>query len=196
MPENPPKPPAVLASDADRDQVIDQLRGAVADGRLLPAEFDERVDAALAARTLDALAELTSDLGVARGAVGGEVARAPEAAVEKLTIKDRWGAVRREGRWTLPRRLVVRTRWSGVSLDLTQAVPTGPELIVDLRVRGGSVVLTLAPGMTLDANGLSARFSAVDINRENSEGAPEILIVRLMGQIKHGGVSVLWRAPR
>jgi hypothetical protein len=35
--------------------VIELLRAAVADGRLDQAEFDERLDAALAARTIDAL---------------------------------------------------------------------------------------------------------------------------------------------
>jgi len=50
--------PAPRASDADRDRVTEQLRAAVADGRLNPDEFHERLDAALAARTLDALAPL------------------------------------------------------------------------------------------------------------------------------------------
>jgi hypothetical protein len=56
MPADPPSSPVLRASDADRDRVIELLRAAVADGRLDPAEFDERLDAALAARTIDALA--------------------------------------------------------------------------------------------------------------------------------------------
>jgi len=51
MPADPPSSPALRASDADRDRVIELLRAAVADGRLDSAEFDERVDAALAGRT-------------------------------------------------------------------------------------------------------------------------------------------------
>jgi hypothetical protein len=56
MPADPPSSPVLRASDADRDRVIELLRAAVADGRLDQAEFDERVDAALTARTIDALA--------------------------------------------------------------------------------------------------------------------------------------------
>jgi hypothetical protein len=56
MPADPPSSPALRASDADRDRVIELLRAAIADGRLDPVEFDERLDAALAARTIDALA--------------------------------------------------------------------------------------------------------------------------------------------
>ena len=67
MSADPPSSPALRASDADRDRVIELLRAAVADGRLAPAEFDERLDAALAARTIDALAPLTADLIAAPG---------------------------------------------------------------------------------------------------------------------------------
>jgi hypothetical protein len=54
--------PVLRASDADRDAVADLLRGAHADGRLTVEELYERLDAALAARTLGDLAPLTADL--------------------------------------------------------------------------------------------------------------------------------------
>src|ERR1700689_2483172 len=109
MSADPSSSPALRASDADRDRVVEVLRAAVADGRLDPAEFDERLDAALAARTIDALAPLTADLIAAPGShaalslpLGGTPA---EPAAELLTINERHGSVRREGRWTLPHRL-------------------------------------------------------------------------------------------
>src|ERR1700733_16097802 len=71
MPADPPSSPALRASDADRDRVIELLRAAVGDGRLDQAEFDERLDAALAARTIDALRPLTADLIAAPGTDGG-----------------------------------------------------------------------------------------------------------------------------
>jgi len=70
MPADPPSSPVLRASDADRDRVLELLRAAVADGRLDRAEFDERVDAALAARTIDALTPLTTDLIAAPGRAG------------------------------------------------------------------------------------------------------------------------------
>jgi len=48
MPADPPQSPSLRASDADRDRFIEVLRAAAADGRLDQAEFDERLDAALA----------------------------------------------------------------------------------------------------------------------------------------------------
>jgi hypothetical protein len=53
---------AVRASDGERDQVVAQLQRAFADGRLTQAELEERVDAALTARTRDQLDSLTADL--------------------------------------------------------------------------------------------------------------------------------------
>ena len=53
---------AVRASDGERDQVAAQLQRHFADGRLTQAELEERVGAALAARTRDQLRALTADL--------------------------------------------------------------------------------------------------------------------------------------
>jgi len=199
MQAEPPSSPALRASDADRDRVIELLRAAVADGRLDPAEFDERVDAALAARTVDALAPLTADLIAAPGSDGALAPRPAgtpaEPTAERLTIKEKHGSVRRDGRWTLPHRLVLRTAWSDVTLDLTRAVRSGPELVIELRVRGGTVVLVLAPGMVVDANELSVRFSNLAISRDAGDSTPETLRVHLTGKIRHGRIDTRWVPP-
>ena len=199
-----PGSPALRASDADRDRVIELLRAAVADGRLDSAEFDERVDAALAARTFEALAPLTADLIATPGNTGTlpappavTPARMPaEPAAELLTIRERHGSVRRDGQWVLPHRILLRTAWSAVTLDLTEAVRSGPELVIEMRVRGGAVNLILTPGMVVDANELTMRFATLTINRDPSDKTPETLRVRLVGQVRHGGVEAGWRTPR
>lgn len=191
MSTDPAKSPALRASDADRDRVIDTLRSAVADGRLDPAEYDERVETALTARTFEALAPLTADLEP-----GAEVVAArPEPAAKRLVIKQKHGIVRRDGDWVLPERLVVRTAWSAVELDLTRAVPTGPELIIELRVRGGGVTLVLAPGMEVDANDLRVKFGGTAITRTAGDSTPTTLRIRLVGRLKHGGIETKWIAP-
>ncbi|WP_433190715.1 DUF1707 SHOCT-like domain-containing protein [Actinoallomurus sp. CA-150999] len=197
MPTDPPSSPALRASDADRDRVIELLRAAVADGRLDPVEFDERLDATLAARTIDALAPLTADLiAVPGSALTPPIAGTPaEPAADLLTIKEKHGTVRRDGRWTLPHRLALRTAWCDVMLDLTNAVCSAPELIIELRVRGGNVELVLAPGMVVDANELSVRHSALAISRDAGDNAPETLHVRLVGRMRHGRIGTRWEAP-
>lgn len=191
MPADPPSSPALRASDTDRDRIIELLRAAVADGRLDPVEFDERLDAALAARTVDALTPLITDLIAVPG--GGAL---PPPPAELLTIREKHGSVRRDGRWTLPRRLVLRTAWCDVMLDLTSAVRSAPELVIELQVRGGNVDLVLAPGMVVDANELSVRHSALAISRTAGDDTPETLYVRVVGRMRHGRLDTRWQAPR
>jgi hypothetical protein len=199
MPADPPSSPALRASDADRDRVIELLHSAVADGRLDASEFDERLNAALAARTIEALAPLTADLIAPPGnaALTLPPTGAPaKPAAELITISERHGLVRRDGRWTLPHRLALHTRWCNVMLDLTSAVRSGPELIIEMRVVGGHVELVLAPGMVVDANELSVRHSRLAISRDAGDNTPETLSVHLAGRMRHGQISTRWLAPR
>ncbi len=200
MSADPPSSPALRASDADRDRVIELLRAAVADGRLDPVEFDERLDTALAARTIDALTPLTADLIAAPGSDGALTlplaGTSAKPVTELLTIKEKHGSVRRDGQWTLPHRLALRTAWCDVMLDLTSAVRSGPELIIELRVRGGNVKLILAPGMVVDANELAVRHSTLAISRDAGDNTPETLHVRLVGRMRHGRIDTQWQAPR
>ena len=104
--------------------------------------------------------------------------------------------MRRDGRWTLPHRLALRTAWCDVMLDLTSAVRSGPELVIELRVRGGDVELVLAPGMVVDANELSVRYTKLTISTDAGDNAPETLRVRLAGRARHARIETRWLAPR
>ena len=54
--------PELRASDADREAACERLRVAALEGRLDPAELDERMSAAYAARLCSQLRELTADV--------------------------------------------------------------------------------------------------------------------------------------
>jgi Domain of unknown function (DUF1707) len=58
----PAQAPPQRASDADRDIAADILCAAVGDGRLTLGELDDRLGAALSARTITELAALIADL--------------------------------------------------------------------------------------------------------------------------------------
>ncbi|MEV5407338.1 DUF1707 and DUF4870 domain-containing protein [Thermopolyspora sp. NPDC052614] len=75
----PPAPhPRLRVSNQDRDQVIEQLKAAFAEGRLDKDEMDERLDRAMNARTYGELAPITWDLHPAAYAPGP--APAPRSA--------------------------------------------------------------------------------------------------------------------
>ena len=69
------------ASDADREQIVDRLRKASSEGRLAVRELEQRVGAALQARTLAELDAMVSDLP---GRPLGEPRKASHRAVRLL----------------------------------------------------------------------------------------------------------------
>jgi len=54
----------------------------------------------------------------------------------------------------------------------------------------------LAPGMVVDANGLSVRHSQLAISTDAGDETPETLHVRLVGRMRRGRISTGWQAPR
>lgn len=53
---------SLRAADADRERVAERLRQATAEGRLLPSELEERLEAAFSARSYGELDALVEDL--------------------------------------------------------------------------------------------------------------------------------------
>ncbi len=74
--------PALRASDLDRELVAVRLRDATAEGRIGTEELEQRLGAALAARTYRQLSAVVSDLPVAEG----EPARMPVWATASLGL--------------------------------------------------------------------------------------------------------------
>ena len=88
--------PELRAGDVDREATVTALREHFAAGRLTPEEFDERVDAAYAARTFGQLAALTRDLPAYPPAhpAGRPVAEGDTRPVERPVASADW---RRKG---------------------------------------------------------------------------------------------------
>jgi hypothetical protein len=177
------------ASDADRDRVLDVLRGALSDGRLTAEEFEERMDATLSSRTLGELTALTADLVGRPQWPGTAVAPATEQAEDVVRIDQRGGSVRRGGRWVVPRRMEVRASWCDVILDFTQAVITADTLLMELSARGGALILIVRPDIVVDAVDLAVRYTDVDVRSDTEPGTPVILRIRLTGRMRYGHIE-------
>ena len=54
----------------------------------------------------------------------------------------------------------------------------------------------VTPGMVVDANELSVRFTELAISRDAGGNTPETLRVRLVGRMRHARISTRWQAPR
>ncbi|MGY4921906.1 DUF1707 SHOCT-like domain-containing protein [Streptomyces sp. 900105755] len=96
-------------------------------------ELDERLEAALSARTVRELTVLTADLPAVSTSTGTAVADVKDVLrIEGIHS----GAVRHEGRWVVPRRLELATAWCSVTLDFTRAVITQDTLRIDMNTAG------------------------------------------------------------
>jgi hypothetical protein len=189
-PAEPGPRPEMRASDADRDRVIDVLRAAVGEGRLTPDEFEERVQAVLAARTFGELAPFTADLPSAPGFSPSAPAAAAAPPGGDMRIAQRGGSVSRTGHWAVPRRIDLRPSWCDVTLDFTEADITHDTLLVDMKMRGGSLTLVAGPGVVVDAEGLTVRYTDVEMRPSAEPGAKVVLRVELVGRMRYGRIEV------
>ncbi|MFJ9870221.1 DUF1707 domain-containing protein [Streptomyces sp. NPDC101165] len=180
--------PELRASHADRDRVVDVLRIAAGDGLLTADELDERLEAALSARTLNELAALTADLPPV-GVTGAEVKDV--VRIEQVHS----GPVERVGRWVVPRGLELAVTYCEVKLDFTDAVITHDTLRIDVGMTGKSLTLVTRPGVVVDTDGLQLVHSRVKhLKTPTNPDTPVTLRVELVGQKAHGRVVV--RPPR
>ncbi|GCB51233.1 DUF1707 domain-containing protein [Streptomyces sp. NL15-2K] len=175
------------ASHADRDRVVDVLRIAAGDGRLTAEELDERLEAALSARTIGELAALTADLPSV--ADGGAV-----EAKGVVRIEQKGASARRGEGWVVPRRMEIRSDWGEVTLDFTEAVITYDTLRIDLDMRGGALRLVTRPGVVVDTDALVTNYAKIKTRRAAVSGAPVVLRVEVTGELSFGQVEV--RPPR
>src|SRR3984885_6786401 len=174
------------ASHADRDRAAEILSAAAGDGRLTAAELDERLEAALSARTNSELAALTADLppsGIQR------------QAKDMIRIDQRFGDVTRTGHWVVPRRMEIRLTAGEVKLDFTEALITQDTLRIDVDLGiGGDLILVTRPGIVVDTDGLTGRLGEVKVRHVTDPRAPVTLRVELVGRVRGGDVVV--RLPR
>ncbi|MFB6988063.1 DUF1707 domain-containing protein [Streptomyces sp. NPDC056304] len=173
-------------SHRDRDQAVEILQVAAGDGRLTIAELDERVEAALAARTASDLAELTADL---------PLEGMPSQAREVIRIDQRFGEGKRTGRWLVPRRMEIRLMFSDLRLDFTEAVITHDTLHIEVDLRiGGNLTLVTPPGIVVDTDDVT--YSRGDIKLRPATGQDVPVRLRVMLSGKSTGGDIVARPPR
>jgi len=132
----PIDPRELRVSDAERAHVVDVLQKAIGHGMLSLDEFTTRTDTALAARTRGELNAVLVDLpGLTHADTNAPLRPQP---VEMRAIMS---SIKRSGRWTVSRELVVHNRLGSTDLDFSEAHIEHAEVGIRLEVSGGSVRL-------------------------------------------------------
>jgi Domain of unknown function (DUF1707) len=182
------------ASHEDRDRVVEVLRVAAGDGRLTAEELDQRLEAALTARTYAELAALTTDLPLAAGPAAPVASLAPKDVVR---IDCGSGTARRDGRWVVPQRMEVRVTSGSVKLDFTQAVFAQPWLRIDAEVSSGTLTLLTKPGIVVDTDEVAVKSGSVKVRAPWSQAdrdAAVALRIEVTGKVRSGTITA--RPPR
>lgn len=176
------------ASHEDRDIIVDQLRVAAGDGRLDAEELDQRIEAALSARTYGELHVLIKDLPAS--AQAASVARRTEVeASQSITVSH--GNTHKRGAWLVPRQLNIAVRHGNVVLDFTEAVFHGPrEVEVVADVRHGNLRMIVPDGTVSDTSQLAVRHGNIS-QRDLGPLGPDSIRLTVAGQIGHGNVRVV-----
>jgi hypothetical protein len=162
--------------------VVEMLRVAAGDGRLTAQELDERLEAALTARTQSQLAVLTEDLPAGPGP-------AAVPAPDLLRMVHLGGNARQLGQWIVPKRIEVNCTGGNVRLDFTEAVLTGPVVQIDALVRGGNFVIITRPGVVVDLSGVEVIGGSANVRPpRGGPQPPTILRVEISGQVWGGNI--------
>src|SRR5512135_1298043 len=176
------------ASHEDRDRIVEVLRTAAGDGRLSIEELDERVEAALTARTYGELETLVLDLPTAPGGTA-PVPPVPAAKPKELVRIDCGsGSTQRDGQWAVPQRMEIRVRSGSVTLDFTQAQVTWPTLQIDADVHSGSITLLTKPGIVLDTDDVAVRSGAIKVKAPWGPDVPATFRIDVSGTIGSGSI--------
>jgi hypothetical protein len=180
--------PALLASDAEREQTVALLRNHAVDGRLTLEEFAQRIDVAYEARTRQELEELARDLPAEQKS--GDVTSRRKA--KRLTFSVFSGSDRK-GRWRVARRHWVFSIFGGSDLDLRHAELVQEDATFYMLDLFGGADLYVPEGVEVDFRGFGL-FGSADEHGNDPPTRPGVPFVRIFALSLFGSTD-LWRVP-
>jgi hypothetical protein len=186
QPEVPPVPAEMRVSDQDRDGAVELLSEHAAVGRLTLDELEERVSAALAARTRGELDALMRDLP--------EKAEVPPGRRKAV----RWmvavmGGSHRRGRYRLASTVNVIAVMGGDDVDLRDAELGGGQVTLTVISIMGGANIYIPDTVEVEVSGLSLMGgdSEYGVQQQPRRGAP---VVHIRSYNVMGG-SNIYRLP-
>ena len=177
-PANKPELPARRIADVDREMAERQLRDAASEGRIDFAELEQRIEAALVAKTQSDLDAVTADLP----------AVAPVERAQPLVITTKSGTVKRKGYWRVPPTIDIECGSGRVMLNFTEADCPHREVNISVTTRSGAVVFVVPTGWAVDMEQASAKSGSV-VNRMRGRPVPGTPILRISGTATSGTIK-------
>jgi hypothetical protein len=170
----------VRVSDHEREQMVELLGRAAAEGRLSLDEYADRAGAAHGAQTRGELARLTDDLPLAVRPVAG----APEERLFAL-----FGNESRKGHWIVPARLEARSVFGDCHIELQEAQLQAPVTTIEAMAVFGSVTVFVPDGIVVRLSG-TAVFGSKDSQLRGGPAAPGAPVLEVRARVVFGSVTV------
>jgi hypothetical protein len=197
MEESHPQPPAILASDQEREHGTQLLSQAVVEGRLTLEEFSDRVGRAQVARTREELATLTEDLPAAPPPAAVAAGLAPPST-EVTAPHERHTAfcsrLVRSGPWELAARSEFRSICGTITLDLSQARLAGPAADLEIFNLFGTVTVVVPESVQVNVSG-GGLFASQVIQPPSSAPVPGAPRLRINARGPGGTLYVRSKSP-
>ena len=208
LPSEQPDPLAealrMRASDADREKVANVLREAYAEGRLTAVEHQERLEEVYRATTYGELVPVMRDLPVPPGtlAIPGPNAvgvtppvSSPSGVVVNPALATRetedaiaiFSGFKRTGVWTVPPEMSAVCVFGGGEMDLTEAVLTAHETVINAVCIFGGLEITVPEGVVVRGEIVGIFGGSETPGDIAPPGAPVIVV---KGAAIFGGVEV------
>ncbi|WP_046470924.1 DUF1707 SHOCT-like domain-containing protein [Allosalinactinospora lopnorensis] len=200
------EPEHIRASDADRDRIAERLREALAEGRLGPAEYEERLDAVYRAKTVGELTPVTHGLPTSLESstsesaspgltVSSEEARRLAAGSQgRENLVAVFGGAERKGRWLVEPRTNASVLFGGIALDFREAVLTQREVTVQCAVIFGGMEIVVPHGVRV-VNNTTAILGGTSMHGTDTVTDPNAPTIRLTGTCMFGGIDVKAKKP-
>jgi hypothetical protein len=103
-------------------------------------------------------------------------------------VEQHGGRYVREGRWSVPARIELRTQECRVTLDFTHAVITSNVLRIETDMVHGKLVIVGSPGIVIDTDRLNLTYSKLKLHSTNAAAADARLRIELAGKLLHAKV--------
>jgi hypothetical protein len=166
------KAPVIRASDRERDVALQRLQVAFGEGRLTDEEFDERMRAALAARTHQDLDGLFTDLPADAALASRTAAPVAGRPVGRFQVAYK-NSVRRGGRWRVPERYSALIYKGRCRLDLRAAELDGPITTIFAVAYKSEIEIIVPPGVRVELSGFG---TSAEVHTDPAPNGPVIVV--------------------
>ena len=183
--------PATRASDRDRDAVLQRVQQAFAEGRLDDTEFDQRMRAALTAKTHGELDVLLTDLPATAPDKPAAVA-GPAPGKYAIAYK---GSVRRSGRWRVPGQYTAVVYKGSGWLDMRAAELTDPVTMIRAVAYKSKVKLLVPPGVRVEVTGFGIVQDGTEDGTLGYRLPSDAPVIHVRSLAYKGTVEIITRPP-